>query len=152
MKKTLLFTLLTLFGLTQAMAQEYEYVPFVREGVKWVYRIYNDGGFYPTDPSVPEGRTYMKLEFKGDTTINGKIYKAMHKYHGDTINREHDTIPIYMREENKPDGCYQYYQCSQNQLELYFRRFGAEAEIISPESLREKMAEFYRLALRAYNG
>ena len=114
MKTTkLLFTLLALLGMTQAAAQEYEYVPFVREGVKWVYRIYNDGGFYPTDPSVPEGRTYMKLEFKGDTTINGKIYKAMHKYHGDTINREHDTIPIYMREENKvvygivPDGrCY----------------------------------------------
>jgi hypothetical protein len=113
MKKTLLFTLFALLGITQAVAQEYEYVPFVREGVKWVYRIYNDGGFYPTDPSVPEGRTYMKLEFKGDTTINGKIYKAMHKYHGDTINREHDTIPIYMREENKvvygivPDGrCY----------------------------------------------
>ena len=79
MKTTkLLFTLLALLGMTQAAAQEYEYVPFVREGVKWVYRIYNDGGFYPTDPSVPEGRTYMKLEFKGDTTINGKIYMAIH--------------------------------------------------------------------------
>ena len=67
-------------------------------------------------------------------------------------NRVYFGRPAYMREENKPDGCYQYYQCSQNQLELYFRRFGAEAEIISPESLREKMAEFYRLASRAYNG
>lgn len=60
--------------------------------------------------------------------------------------------PAYMREENKPDGCYQYYQCSHNQLELYFRRFGAEAEIISPESLRDKIAVFYRLASQAYNG
>lgn len=60
--------------------------------------------------------------------------------------------PAYMREENKPDGCYQYYQCSHNQLELYFRRFGAEAEIISPEPLRDKIAEFYRLASQAYNG
>ena len=32
MKKTLLITLLALLGLTQTMAQEYEYVPFVREG------------------------------------------------------------------------------------------------------------------------
>lgn len=60
--------------------------------------------------------------------------------------------PAYMREENKPDGCYQYYQCSHNQLELYFRRFGAEAEIISPEPLRDRIAEFYRLASQAYNG
>lgn len=60
--------------------------------------------------------------------------------------------PAYVREENKPDGCYQYYQCSHNQLELYFRRFGAEAEIISPEPLRNKIAEFYRLASQVYNG
>lgn len=60
--------------------------------------------------------------------------------------------PAYMREENKSDGCYRYYQCSHNQLELYFRRFGAEAEIISPESLRDRIAEFYRLASQTYNG
>lgn len=60
--------------------------------------------------------------------------------------------PAYLREENKSDGCYQYYHCSHNQLELYFRRFGAEAEVISPESLRDKMGKFYRLASRAYNG
>ena len=36
MKKTLLLTLLALLGMTQAVAQEYEYVPFVREGVKWL--------------------------------------------------------------------------------------------------------------------
>lgn len=67
-------------------------------------------------------------------------------------NRIYFGRPAYMREENKPDGCYQYYQCSHNQLELYFRRFGAEAEIISPEPLRNKIAEFYRLASQAYNG
>ena len=38
MKTTkLLFTLLALLGMTQAAAQDYEYVPLVREGVKWVY-------------------------------------------------------------------------------------------------------------------
>ncbi|MBQ9556313.1 MAG: hypothetical protein IJV05_08820 [Muribaculaceae bacterium] len=36
MKKTLLFLILALLGMTQLAAQEYEYVPFVREGVKWV--------------------------------------------------------------------------------------------------------------------
>lgn len=110
MKKTLILTLLALLGLTQAMAQEYEYIPFVREGVKWVYCIYNDGDFFDPDPHFPIGWTYQTLEFKGDTVINGRTYKAMHKYSGKAIDQENDTIPVYLREENKvvygivPDG------------------------------------------------
>ena len=113
MKKTLLLTLLALLGMTQAVAQEYEYVPFVREGVKWVYFYNNpDGGFYPPRPDLAIGKVYLTLEFKGDTVINGKTYKAMHKYYGDAINEENDTVRIYMREENKvvygyvPEGKY----------------------------------------------
>ena len=94
MKKTLLITMFALLGMTQAVAQEYEYVPFVREGVKWVY-FYT----YPTDPFSQ--LVYLTLEFRGDKVINGKTYKAMHKYYGDAINEENDTVPIYMREENK---------------------------------------------------
>ena len=106
MKKTILYTLLILFGVSQAFANEYEYVPFVREGVKWVYRIINNGhsSHYPFEVA------YYTLQFKGDTVINGKTYKAMHKFYGQTIDWENDTIPVYMREENKvvygivPDG------------------------------------------------
>jgi len=108
MKKILLLLLLTLQGMPQLMAaQEYEYVPFVREGVKWVYEYtFRDSSFEPTEV----GSTWLTLEIKGDTVINGKTYKAMHKYHGDAINVENDTIPVYLREENKvvygivPDG------------------------------------------------
>ncbi len=102
MKKAILVILLTLIGLSQASAQEYEYVPFVREGVKWVY-------YYVRSLKVIGYRT---LEIKGDTVINGKAYKAMHVYSGDAINEESDTIPVYLREENKvvygiiPDGKY----------------------------------------------
>ena len=110
MKNTLLLTLLALLGMTQAAAQEYEYVPFVREGVKWVYYIQNYSDIDHPNPKLPEGFLYYCLEFKGDTVINGKTYKAMHKYHGNAINWENDTVPVYMREENKvvyaivPDG------------------------------------------------
>jgi len=105
MKKTLLISILALLGMTQAAAQEYEYVPFVREGVKWV-----------CDATAPDPNWiqiihhYYNLEIKGDTVIDGKCYKAMHKYSGDAINEENDTIPVYLREENKvvygivPDG------------------------------------------------
>ncbi len=111
MKKTLLISLLALLGMTQAVAQEYEYVPFVREGVKWVY-FYNNRGnqYYPPDPDLQTGTVYLNLEFKGDTVINGKDYKALHKYYRNAINEVNDTIPIYLREENKvvygivPDG------------------------------------------------
>jgi hypothetical protein len=101
MKKTLL-TLLVLLGITQAVAQEYEYVPFVREGAKWVYFYTNyDYPFSPHNPNLALGKVYLTLEFRGDTVINGKTYKAMHKYYGNAINEENDTIPVYMREENK---------------------------------------------------
>lgn len=45
MKQTII-TIVALLG----MAQEYEYVPFVREGVKWVYSIYNSDVWNIPDP------------------------------------------------------------------------------------------------------
>ena len=105
--------MLALLGITQMVAQEYEYVPFVREGVKWVYTYENydnsDLG-WTADPNLAYGTVYLTLELKGDTVINGKTYKAMHKYYGGAINTVNDTIPVYLREENKvvygivPDG------------------------------------------------
>lgn len=100
MKKIIMFLMLSLLGITQMVAQEYEYVPFVREGVKWVY-IFNEEPFW---------KHTFTLEMKGDAEINGKTYKVMHKYSGEEINWEDDTIPVYLREDNKvvygivPDG------------------------------------------------
>ena len=107
--------MLALLGMTQLAAQEYEYVPFVREGVKWVYSYTNVDMIdevmdRPADPNLAYGTVYLTLELKGDTVINGKTYKAMHKYYGDAINTVNDTIPVYLREEDKvvygivPDG------------------------------------------------
>ena len=101
MKKTILITLFALLGMTQMVAQEHEYIPFVREGVKWVCS-YKDFILYKT--------LNYNLELKGDVEINGKTYKAMHKYSGEEIDLENDTIPVYLREEDKvvygivPDG------------------------------------------------
>jgi len=103
MKKTLLLSILALLGMTQAVAQEYEYVPFVREGVKWVCDA-------PYLEWMQMWHNYYTLELAGDTVIDGKTYKAMHKYSGDAINEMNDTIPVYLREEDKvvygivPDG------------------------------------------------
>ncbi len=112
MERKILVTLLGMLGIFQLIAQEYEYVPFVREGVKWVYYIsnYNYDKDYYSNPARGDNTIYRTLELKGDTVINGKNYKAMHKYSGDAINAENDTIPVYLREEDKkvygiiPDG------------------------------------------------
>ena len=103
MKKTLLISFLALLGITQAAAQEYEYIPFVREGVKWVYYIddYNYHVDFYTNPARGDNKAYRTLELKGDTLINGKIYKAMHLYSGESIDEENDTIPVFLREEDK---------------------------------------------------
>ena len=101
MKKTLLLSILALLGMSQVAAQEYEYVPLVREGVKWIYYYVNSDEIYPPDPNLAIGTVYLTLELKGDTIINGKTYKVMHKYHGSSINVNSDTIPICLREEDK---------------------------------------------------
>ena len=103
MERKILVTLLGMLGIFQLIAQEYEYVPFVREGVKWVYYIsnYNYDKDYYSNPARGDNTIYRTLELKGDTVINGKTYKVMHKYSGDAINEANDTIPVFLREEDK---------------------------------------------------
>ena len=101
MKKTILFTILALLGMTQAAAQEYEYVPFVREGVKWVYYSYNP---FPSDVlDMPEELQYYCFEMKGDTVYEGKHYKPVKLYYINDNGEEiaQDYTPIWLREENK---------------------------------------------------
>lgn len=102
MKKYLIVVFLALMGLIQSLAQENGYVPFVREGVQWICYYENRG----TDPQwldqyFQPGKNYFTLEIKGDSVIDGHLYKAMHKYSGDAINSVNDTVLVYLREENK---------------------------------------------------
>jgi len=103
MKQYLISILLIVLGVSTAVAQDYEYVPLVRDGVKWVYK-------YQRHQNQSHVVITLTLELKGDTVIDGKTYKAMHKYFGDAINEDNDTVPIYLREEDKvvygivPDG------------------------------------------------
>ena len=53
--------------------------------------------------------------------------------------------------ENREDGHYYYFKGSKDQIFFYFRRFGYDdAEVIAPESLRQKMISFHRDALSVY--
>ena len=79
MKKSFLIISLALMGFIQALAQGYEYVPFVREGVKWVCYYANPINATDYDGTyIPFGQHFYTLELKGDTVINGKSYKPLH--------------------------------------------------------------------------
>ena len=112
MNTRFMIALLTLLGMTQATAQEYEYVPFVREGVKWVYCYYNP--FRSDILDMPEGLQYYSFEMGGDIQIGDKYYKPVvltHYLDNEGKEKEvEDFIPVYLREEDKvvyaihPDG------------------------------------------------
>lgn len=106
MKKNLIILLLAVLGMTQLSAQESDYTPFVREGVKWVYFYDNVGILRQYDRFFPEGRSYFSLEIKGDTMIDTKEYKSLHKYDY-SVNENNDamvigdTVVLFLREDNK---------------------------------------------------
>ena len=104
---------------------DYEYVPFVREGVKWVY--YYDNVLGPSILDMPDGIQYYSFEMLSDVQIGDKYYKPVRLTHyidqTDEEGEVEDFIPVYLREENKvvyaiqPDGIQQpkcpvgIYQC-----------------------------------------
>ena len=99
MKKSIILSMLMLMGVTGVQAQEPEYVPLVREGVKWVYAFLTHPN--PSDNCGAWVETFYTLEFKGETTINGVEYKNLVF---DLYNRmsepQHGTL-AYMRETDK---------------------------------------------------
>ena len=94
--------MLALLGLFQAAAQEYEYVPFVREGVKWVY-ICDDPFYGGYSDGMVEGRQYYSFEMKNDVTIGDKQYKEVYLTHylDNGSKQVENFVPVYLREENK---------------------------------------------------
>lgn len=57
----------------------------------------------------------------------------------------HRPIPV------KIEGNLYYFQCSYSQIVQYFVRFGGDAKIIYPQSVRNEICSFHRRALSAYN-
>ena len=99
MKK--LYILITaLLGVLGSQAQTTDnYVPLVREGVRWVY-LFND---ITSNGEVNEGRGEFAyfMEFRGDTTVNDIGYKKLYC----TLSRQFDertTRPVaLMREQER---------------------------------------------------
>ena len=58
--------------------------------------------------------------------------------------------PQFIKSEPADDGVILYFDCSENQLLQYFGRFETGAEILSPQSVRQKLIEFHEGALESY--
>lgn len=68
-----------------------------------------------------------------------------------SFNRIYYGRPVKVDEEKIGEDYYYYFNASENQMFLYFRRFGfGEAEIISPKRLRDKIIRFHKDALKMY--
>ena len=92
MKKTTI-TLLALLGMSQAVAQESDYLPIVREGVKWVNEkvIVNHGD---------TTRYYYNYEFSGEdtwTNLAGDTNNACYYFLNDELNVGQDSLIAGMR-------------------------------------------------------
>lgn len=51
----------------------------------------------------------------------------------------------------KVEGNRYYFECSHMQVVQYFERFGEDAKVIYPNSVREEIIDFHKRALEAYN-
>ena len=93
--------MLALLGMTQMAAQESDYLPFVREGVKWVYKYHSV--IYPEALGLADGEHYYSMEFKGEVEINGKMYKpvCLNKIDYNKEETPVDYVPAYVREEDR---------------------------------------------------
>ena len=89
MKKIYTFMLALLCYSGMVMAQDSDYLPLLREGVKWVYaESYTD---YAEDATMQNMNTETRnrlytVEVKGDTIIDDISYKMVYRHSGDLWN------------------------------------------------------------------
>lgn len=96
-KKCVNLLLMVLAGSTTvATAQESEYVPLVREGVKRVYVFNHHGVETDGGPIV----CYTE-EMKGETTLNGRQYMNLYRYYGNELDVNTMLPYAYVREQDK---------------------------------------------------
>ncbi len=92
MNRYILLVLFALLGCMKLSAQEYKYVPFVREGMEWCY--FADGHAMTADYDH-----FSLFRIEGDTLIAGTTYKKCNSYN---VGKNGKLVREgYFREENK---------------------------------------------------
>ncbi len=113
MKKITLF-LLGLLVMTSASAVEYQYLPLVKEGKKWVYFYSNGPGFYV-------GQLVNTTEMNGHKYINYYVQEGVST---PEINLEEANLRAFFREENKRVYIvYNNWDVDQDDGHIYYRQY-----------------------------
>ena len=99
MKQIFTIMMALLIGGIAVQAQEVGYQPLVREGVVWHY-LY--GAFVPTYGFVWED---IKMQFKGDSVLNGIEYKKCYFYKEDEIPEGSQPLCLAREEDKKVMFC-----------------------------------------------
>lgn len=56
---------------------------------------------------------------------------------------------VYRPKVERIEDNHYFFRCSLDQLEQYFRRFGAECQVIKPETLRQRLIAYYKKAYQS---
>ena len=89
--KKIIFSLLGLLMVTSASAEESEYVPLVREGVKWV-EYYNN--------SIENIESLTSYQFDGQKEIGGNVYSMLYAANINDAT-QNNRLVAYVREQDK---------------------------------------------------
>lgn len=77
-----------------AKADDDSYTPMVEEGYEW--------GYYYEELPVPcESKFYYRLQFLGDSIVDGKTYKKLYMYRSEKLNPDLQRPLALMREEGR---------------------------------------------------
>ena len=91
MKKLLVLLTMVLAAITSLYSAEYQYVPMVQEGTRWIHAYWEPA---LADETNPYPIIYYAVEMRGDTLIGGENYKKAYRY----FLRDHkglDTSTMY---------------------------------------------------------
>ena len=123
MRQCIFFTITASFYLG-LLAQEHEYVPLVREGVRWnyLYKMFNYS--YEEECFVDEYLVYV-MQFNGDSIINGKEYKKLYcTFEGTRY------LVAFMREQDKRVyGIRVNETCDEIEMKYDFEHFGSSLHL-----------------------
>lgn len=106
----------------------------------------------PSDAEFTENQIeiFGKMKTYGPQFIygayDGEVLVELTAKGADKFKRFYVHRPVPVRTENN----FYYFNCSHSQIVQYFIRFGEDAEIIYPASVRNKIYNFHRNALNVY--
>lgn len=101
---------------------------------------------FPVDPDIQKELQEKAIRSPHSVSLTVKAVVRLNKYGVKKFKTITKNRPIV----SKIEGDLYYFDWPELQLEEYFNRFGRDAIVLEPASLREKIKKFYYHGLRAY--